>query len=212
MKLLSFVFLGSATLVACGGKGGAKAPVASGDPCAAGVQASGVTGRAATWDAVGVAVGADSPEALCASSPCGPDEAVSFAGMSGLAIKVDGGYTVIGDAWDGLQGSPPLAVERLGDLLHVSLDLEELGREEVTLDDGSETSATVLIGHGYADYVLDPASGKVLWRAFCRVDGDAESRLPKVTRDGALFSYTGCAGDAPAVRFTAEQASACPAR
>ena len=201
---------GSALLLGCGGKSaGAKSPTTSSDlVCAAGVHASGVTGKAATWDAVVVASGSTADD-VCNHSPCGPDEPYSFVGETAVAVKVNGGYTVIGDVTDGFGGATAKLTE-LGDLRLLSVESDILGRDEVTLDDGEETTATVLLGRSHYDYVLDPASGKVLWRGSCTSGEDQSDHATVVTRNGAIFSYDGCIGKGPAVTFTAEQAAACP--
>ena len=156
--------------LACGGKGGAaKPPAPSGDPCAAGIHAAGITGRAATWDAVAAMVGSTA-DAMCQFGPCGPDEAVSFVGASPdelIAVKVDGGWTGIGDLWNSDEPQPTAKLTRLGDLGWLSLAFEQLGRDDVTLDDGTETTAPVVGCAPYVDYVIDPASGKALWRGAC---------------------------------------------
>lgn len=199
--------------LACGGKGGAaKPPAPSGDPCAAGIHAAGITGRAATWDAVAAMVGSTA-DAMCQFGPCGPDEAVSFVGASPdelIAVKVDGGWTGIGDLWNSDEPQPTAKLTRLGDLVWLSLDFEQLGRDDVTLDDGTETTATVVVGRTYVDYVIDPASGKALWLGVCGGEGD-EWRPTVVSRDGDTFGYVPCSGPDVPVRFTAAQASACPA-
>ncbi len=196
-------------LVACGGKPAAKAPAAPVDPCAAGLHASGVTASAGTWDAV-VAVADATTDTVCENSPCGPDESASFVGSTALAIKVAGGYLVIADVWDGNNHEPTLTFSRLGDLVRVSLDNELLGRDDVTLDDGTTTTATVVTGRVYTDLVVDPGSGKVLFRALCSVEEDRNSQATKLDRAGATFSYTGCEPGATSVSFTAEQAASCP--
>jgi hypothetical protein len=154
-----------------------------------------------------------SPDAMCESSPCGPDEPVSFAGSApddALAIKHAGGWTVIGDVWDSDEGQPDANVTALGDARWLHLYFEETGRDEVVLDDGTETTATVITGQRYEDFVID-ANGRVLFRAVCD-SGDAEStdRPTVITRDGDTYAYVRCDGDPTPVRFTAEQASACP--
>lgn len=210
MNRLVLLTLSTAALVACGGKPAAQTPVAVVDPCTAGLHASGVTVQAGTWDAVAVAAGATSAD-VCSETPCGPDQAYSWVGSAGaLAVKVAGGYTVIGDVWAGLDAAPPTTLTRLGSLVHVAAYLETLGREEVVLDDGEETTATVVVDQTYVDYVIDPGTGKVLWMASCSVPGDDNSQPPKIDLAGATFSYTGCRPTATAVAFTADQAASCP--
>lgn len=200
---------GSTLLLACGGtSSGARSAAAPADICAVGVHASGVTGKAASWDAVIAAAGSTADD-VCSSSPCGPDQPYSFVGEAALAIKVADGYTVIGDVTDGM-GRPEATLTRLGELIHVALEQELLGRDDVTLDDGEQTTATVLLGRSHVDYVLDPASGKVLWRGSCTSGEHDSDRATVVTRDGSTFGYRGCIGAGPAVTFTADQASACP--
>ena len=58
---LILLALSTTSLVACGGKPAAKAPIAVVDPCTAGLHASGVTVQAGTWDAVAVAATLQSP-------------------------------------------------------------------------------------------------------------------------------------------------------
>ena len=103
---------------------------------------------------------------------------------------------------------PQARLTPLGDLLWLSLDFQQEGRDEVTLEDGTETSATVVVGRTFVDYVIDPATGKALWRGTCGGEGDAW-RPTVVTRDGDSFGYVRCSGPEMVIRFTAEQASAC---
>lgn len=200
------------SLLACGGKGGgARGPATAADVCARGVHAAGMTARAASWDALVVVAGATAADA-CDHSPCGPDERVSFVGSGAeeqLAVKLADGWLALGDVWDGGIAVPTATVTELGDLWWVSVYAEITGREPVTLDDGEETTATVITGQTYHDFVIDPAAGKVLWRALCGGEGD-EFRPTVVTRDGDRFGYVGCDGPAEAITFTAGEAAACP--
>ena len=211
-RVLSWSFL--AVLAACGGKrGGAVEPGPSLDPCTAGLHAPGITARAPSWDALALVV-STTADSLCQSSPCGPDEPVSFVGSApddGIAVKVDGGWVVVGDVWDSDFDAPTARVADLGGgLLWLHLYLEETGRDEVTLDDGTETTATVIVAQTYDDFVIDQAQGKALFRAHCAAGEDGAAREPSLARDGDRFTYVPCLGDGAKVTFTAEQASACP--
>lgn len=212
----SFV-VSSMFAAACGGGGGGKgaampAPALAAPQavCAAGLHASGVTGRATSWDAVAM-LASTSADAMCEASPCGDGEAVSFVGTAPddvIAVKHDGGWTVIGAVWDSDEGVPQATVTMLGDARWLHLYFEELGRDDVELDDGTQTTATVVVGQTYQDFVLG-ADGKVLFRAVCGGEGD-DHRPTVIARDGDTFAYTRCEGDATPVRFTAATAAECP--
>lgn len=199
------------TVVACGGKGGgAKAPAAV-DVCAHGVHAAGMTARAATWDALVMVAGATAADA-CDRSPCDPDAPVSFVGRGPdeqLAVKLADGWLALGDVWDAGDAVPTATLTPLGELWWLSVYAELTGRDEVTLDDGETTTATVITGQTYHDFLIDPAAGKVLWRAVCGGEGD-EFRPTAVTRDGERFGYVGCDGASAPIGFTAAEAAACP--
>lgn len=199
-------------LAACGGGkgGGAKAPSAAAFSCVGGVHSAGWSAKAATWDAVAAQV-SSTPDAMCEeTSPCGEGEAVSFVGAPPddvMAVKVKDGWVMI--EWNGYDGNPTATVKDLGGLLWVHRYLEQLGREEVELDDGEQTTATVITGQIYDDYVIDPAAGKVLFHTHCGGEGEAE-RETVIARDGDTFRYTGCQGPAEPIAFTAAQAAECP--
>ncbi len=207
----ALAFSSLALIAACGGKSAPRPAALAIDPCTAGIHATGHTMRGATWDAIAMHLGARA-DAICESSPCGPDEPISFAGAAPddmIAVKVRDGWLGIPDVWDADEGVPQAKLTPLGDLVWLSLDFMQEGRDEVTLDDGTETTATVMVGRTFVDYVLDPATGKALWRGTCGGEGDAW-RPTVVTRAGDSFDYVPCSGPELAIRFTAEQAAACP--
>ncbi len=186
-------------VAACGGKRAAPSdPALAVDPCGNGVHAAGMSVKAATWDAVAVLSSPDGRvDGVCAAKPCGPDEAVSFVGEAPdelVAVKVDGGWVAFADVWDAGKAVPEHRLTRLRDLLWLQLVMEpEAGKAA---------------GWRYLDFVIDPAQGRVLWRAVCASEGDT-GHPTVVTRDGDSFGYVRCDQDVP-IGFTAEQAGACP--
>ncbi|MBL8623288.1 MAG: hypothetical protein JNK64_18395 [Myxococcales bacterium] len=209
-----------ALVVACGG--GARsttptaAPPSSGDACAAGVRLPRAPTAAATWDDVRAALG-DAAEGCTPDAGCGPELAVSVVPEGGaIIVKSADGYHVATGLWEAYSAPPQVTTVALGDLTHVAVRWEELGREEVCDEDvpeGSEAcgSATVVISTSGFDAVVDPAAGALVWQATCSVEGDLTFQAPTVTASDDGFGYTPCSNGAAPVRFAMTAVAACGA-